>query len=71
MPIGAEAWERGKVYFGHEIMEQIESAVGPLVPAEDYDPRPAMDFRYLDGGGRIGLIASVSRPSVSAATACA
>lgn len=63
MPIGAEAWERDKVYFGHEILEAIERDVGPLVPAEDYDPRaPAMDFRYADGGGRVGLIASVSRP---------
>jgi cyclic pyranopterin phosphate synthase len=63
MPIGAEPWERGKVYFGHEILEQIEREVCPLVPAEDYDPRaPAMDFRYTDGGGRVGLIASVSRP---------
>jgi cyclic pyranopterin phosphate synthase len=63
MPIGAEAWECGKVYFAHEILEQIEREVCPLVPADDYDPRaPAMDFRYTDGGGRVGLIASVSRP---------
>src|SRR5713101_6480859 len=27
MPIGADAWERGKVYFAHEILEQIEGAV--------------------------------------------
>lgn len=63
MPIGAEAWERTKVYFGHEILDQIEREIGPLVPAETYDPRaPAMDFRYVDGIGRLGLIASVSRP---------
>jgi cyclic pyranopterin phosphate synthase len=63
MPIGAEAWERGKVYFAHEVLERIEAEVAPLVPAEDYDPRaPAMDFRYTDGGGRVGVIASVSRP---------
>jgi len=63
MPIGADQWERGKVYFAHEIMEQLEQAIAPLVPAEDYDPRaPAMEFRYTDGGGRVGFIASVSRP---------
>jgi cyclic pyranopterin phosphate synthase len=63
MPIGAEAWERGKVVFAHEMLEVIEREVGPLMPAEDYDPRaPAMDFRYADGGGRVGIIASVSRP---------
>jgi cyclic pyranopterin phosphate synthase len=63
MPIGAEAWERGKVYFAHEILDRIESEVGPLAPAKDYDPRaPAMEFEYADGGGRVGIIASVSRP---------
>jgi cyclic pyranopterin phosphate synthase len=63
MPIGAEQWERGKVYFAHEMLEQLEREVAPLVPADDYDPRaPAMDFQYTDGGGRVGMIASVSRP---------
>ncbi len=62
MPIGAEAWEREKVFFAHEILEAIEREVAPLAPAEDYDPRaPAMDFCYSDGG-RVGIIASVSRP---------
>jgi cyclic pyranopterin phosphate synthase len=63
MPIGADHWERNKVYFAHEIMEQLERDIAPLVPVEDYDPRaPAMEFRYTDNGGRIGIIASVSRP---------
>jgi cyclic pyranopterin phosphate synthase len=63
MPIGADTWERGKVYFAHEIMEQLEREVSPLVPATNYDPRaPAMEFEYTDGGGRVGIIASVSRP---------
>jgi cyclic pyranopterin phosphate synthase len=63
MPIGADQWERDKVYFAHEILEQIERHVAPLAPAKDYDPRaPAMDFDYADGGGRVGIIASISRP---------
>jgi cyclic pyranopterin phosphate synthase len=63
MPIGADQWERNKVYFAHEILEQLEREVAPLVPVDDYDPRaPAMEFRYTDGGGRVGIIASVSRP---------
>jgi cyclic pyranopterin phosphate synthase len=63
MPIGADQWERSKVYFAHEILEQLEREVCPLVPAKDYDPRaPAMEFEYTDGGGRVGIIASVSRP---------
>jgi cyclic pyranopterin phosphate synthase len=63
MPIGADQWERDKVYFAHEIVDQIERSIGPLLPAQDYDPRaPAMEFCYQDGGGRVGIIASVSRP---------
>jgi cyclic pyranopterin phosphate synthase len=63
MPIGADDWERSKVYFAHEIMEQLERAIAPLIPADHYDPRaPAMEFRYTDGSGDVGFIASVSRP---------
>ena len=63
MPIGADHWEREKVYFAPRDPGAARDAVGPLVPAEDYDPRaPAMEFRYPDGGGRVGIIASVSRP---------
>jgi cyclic pyranopterin phosphate synthase len=63
MPIGADHWERSKVFLAHEILERLEAEVAPLVPVEDYDPRaPAMEFRYTDGGGRVGIIASISRP---------
>src|SRR5438093_1321945 len=63
MPIGAGQWERDKVFFAHEFLDLLEQEVAPLAPADDYDPRaPAMDFRYMDGGGRVGIIASVSRP---------
>jgi cyclic pyranopterin phosphate synthase len=63
MPIGADQWERSKVYFAHEVLEQLEKEIAPLVPVDDYDPRaPAMEFRYTDGGGRVGIIASISRP---------
>lgn len=63
MPIGAEAWERDKVFFADEILDLLGREVSLLVPAADHDPRaPAMDYDYADGGGRIGIIASVSRP---------
>src|SRR5262249_48677095 len=63
MPSGAEVGDGGKAFSRPETLEQIEHAIGPLVPAASYDPRaPAMDFKYTDGGGTIGIIASVSRP---------
>ena len=63
MPIGAEAWEREKVFFADEILDLLGREVATLSPAPDHDPRaPAMDYDYADGGGRVGIIASVSRP---------
>lgn len=64
MPLDAgEQWERDKVLFAAEILEILEREFGPLAPAADQDERaPAQDYDYLDGGGRVGLIASVSRP---------
>jgi cyclic pyranopterin phosphate synthase len=56
-------WEREKVFFAAEILEILTREIGPLAPALDQDPRaPAVDYDYLDGQGRVGLIASVSRP---------
>ena len=63
MPIGAEAWEREKVFFAHELLDLLDRDVSPLAPVPDYDPSaPAMEFAYADGGGTVGIIASVSRP---------
>jgi cyclic pyranopterin phosphate synthase len=65
MPLDAgNAWERDKVLFAADILAILAEAFGPLVPADDQDPRaPAQDFVYTDGHpGRVGLIASVSRP---------
>ncbi|MHC5541799.1 GTP 3',8-cyclase MoaA [Singulisphaera rosea] len=64
MPLDVvDAWERGKVLLASEIFERLTAEFGPLVPDPHQDPRsPALDYSYEDGGGRIGLIASVSRP---------
>jgi GTP 3',8-cyclase len=64
MPLDAgNRWERAKVLLAAEILEILGREVGPLVPSPDQDPRaPASDYDYLDGLGRVGLIASVSRP---------
>ncbi len=64
MPLDAgHLWEREKVVFAADILDVLSREVGPLAPTPDQDPRaPAVDYDYLDGGGRVGMIASVSRP---------
>lgn len=63
MPLGADdVWEAGKVLTQDEILGRIH-AVWPLEPVEEGDGRaPADTFRFLDGRGKIGVIASVSHP---------
>lgn len=67
MPLDAgNRWERDKVLPAAEVLETLRREVGPLGPARGQDPKaPAVDFEYLDGRGRVGLIASVSRPFCS------
>lgn len=64
MPLDAgNLWEREKVLFAAEILDLLAEGIGPLAPSPNQDPRaPAADHDFLDGKGRVGLIASVSRP---------
>jgi len=64
MPLDADnAWERERVLFAHEIVETLEREIMPLVPRPGHDPHaPASEFVFADGLGRIGFIASISRP---------
>lgn len=63
MPIGADPWQREQVVTAHELLELLDNEVSPIVPAERYDPHaPALLFRYADGYGEVGVIASVTRP---------
>ena len=62
MPIGADPWERDKVLPAADILDQLATAFGPLKTPSDHDPHaPALEFAYIDGG-RVGIIASVTRP---------
>ena len=71
MPLDAdEAWSRDKVVPGAEILERID-AVFPLesTPSVEVDVEtpsghiePAARYRYRDGVGDVGVIASVTEP---------
>ena len=64
MPLDAQGlWERGRVLLAEDILAMLEREIGPLVEVPDRDPRaPATEYRFADGIGGVGLIASVSRP---------
>ncbi len=64
MPLDAQSlWDRSKVLLADEIVETLSREIAPLEPVPDPDPRaPATEYRYTDGGGAVGIIASVSRP---------
>ena len=64
MPLDAQGlWERGRVLLADEMIAMLERGIGPLEVIPDRDPRaPATEYRFADGIGRVGFIASVSRP---------
>ncbi|HTX38808.1 MAG TPA: GTP 3',8-cyclase MoaA [Bryobacteraceae bacterium] len=64
MPLDAQnLWDRRKVLLAGDIIETLSREIAPLIPVPDPDPRaPATEYAYADGGGRVGFIASVSRP---------
>jgi cyclic pyranopterin phosphate synthase len=64
MPLDAQnLWDRSRVLLVDDILALLTREIGPLVPVPDPDPRaPALEYRFADGIGRVGFIASVSRP---------
>jgi GTP 3',8-cyclase len=64
MPLDAQGlWDRGRVLLADDIIAMLERAIGPLEEIPDRDPRaPATEYRFKDGVGEVGFIASVSRP---------
>ena len=62
MPLDAQgAWTEGQVVPAREIIERI-SAVFPLEPTAVAHSEPAVRWRYVDGRGEVGVIASVTEP---------
>ena len=64
MPLDGQAlWDRSQVLTMDEILAILRREVGPLEAVPEADPRaPELRYRYLDGCGTAGFIASVSRP---------
>ncbi len=63
MPLDFQrGWDRTQLVSADEILAQLDAAF-PLEPEPGDDPSaPARTFRYRDGGGRVGVIASVTKP---------
>ncbi len=64
MPLDAQGlWDRGRVLLADEMIAMLEREIGKLIEIPDRDPRaPATEYRFADGIGSVGFIASVSRP---------
>jgi cyclic pyranopterin phosphate synthase len=64
MPLDAQGlWLRDKVLTADEMIAMLSHEICPLEEIPDRDPRaPATDYRFADGVGSVGFIASVSRP---------
>jgi len=64
MPLDAQGlWLRDKVLTADEMIGMLSREICPLEEIPDRDPRaPATDYRFADGIGSVGFIASVSRP---------
>lgn len=64
MPLDAQGlWLRDRVLSADQMIAMLEREIGPLEEIPDRDPRaPATEYRFTDGIGRVGFIASVTRP---------
>jgi cyclic pyranopterin phosphate synthase len=64
MPLDAQGiWDQSRVLRADDMIEQLGKEIGPLVAVPDQDPRaPATEYRFADGIGSVGFIASVSKP---------
>jgi cyclic pyranopterin phosphate synthase len=64
MPLDAQhIWDRSRVLLADDMVATLSREICPLEDIPDRDPRaPATEYRFSDGIGRVGFIASVSRP---------
>jgi len=64
MPLDAQSlWDRSRVLLADDMVALLSREICPLEDIPDPDPRaPATEYRFSDGIGRVGFIASVSHP---------
>ena len=64
MPLDAQGiWEKDKVLLTDDMVAMLTREIGPLSEIPDADVRaPATEYAFADGIGRVGFIASVSKP---------
>jgi cyclic pyranopterin phosphate synthase len=64
MPLDAQGlWLRDRVLSADQMIAMLQQEIGPLEEIPDRDPRaPATEYRFTDGIGKVGFIASVTRP---------
>lgn len=63
MDVGTlNAWDHSQVVTAQEIVERIDAALPLEAQDANYAGEVARRWRYRDGGGEIGVIASVSQP---------
>ena len=61
MPLDAQDhWQSGAVVPSREVLETVAGRFA--IEAVEHGPEPAARFRYTDGAGEIGVIASVTEP---------
>ena len=61
-------WKMEQVVSGREIVERIHAAMPLEAVASNYFGEVARRYRYVDGGGEIGVICSVTQPFCGSCT---
>ncbi len=64
MPLDAQGiWDHDRVLLADDMIAMLTRGIGPLREIPDGDPRaPATEYEFADGKGKVGFIASVSKP---------
>jgi cyclic pyranopterin phosphate synthase len=64
MPLDSQGiWDRERVLIADDMLAMLTGEIGALEAVPDQDPRaPATEYRFVDGIGSVGFIASVSKP---------